>query len=426
MNIKRLLLQLLFLFIIVTESFGFEGFVGIPQAVKIRARTVVNVALLKEGRILPVSSGVLVDNRGYVITTASSLERDREIVVTLWDEKRLKAQVVGIDNDTNLALLKIASDGPFPIVSIKRSGTLPLGSEVFMLGNPFGKGHMVARGLVSYQVFMPAELENIEMFITDTNYLPALRGAAVFDENVELVGIVTDSFEPLSFSNGVFISWHEIQKALPELRTGQSGKRPRLGVSLRRLSPEEALQMGLPFNHGLEVINVKEGSPAEVGGLKKGDIILQMDNTLISDIADLKEVLDRVKADVSVDIRVYREGSILTLSLVPQSEGGFSQSPKNIIEKSLGADVMLLSPEISGLVGLGPIQALLIKKVIPGSLADRFSMKEGDVIIEVNSRPIESITEFANLLSGLTEEDSVLLKVKRKSGYAYIGIGFRH
>ncbi len=400
-----------------------EGFVGLPQAVKIRARTVVNVSLKKGNRFVPLSSGVIVDNQGYVLTVATGLDKDSDLQITLWDETRFGAKLVGKDPETNLAVLKLASDGPFPIVTIKRSGDLPLGSEIFIIADPYAEGHMVSRGIVSYRMLVPSKWINFEVFLSDADYMRALRGGPVFDENVEMVGLVTDLFEGVGLSKLAFISWQEIQKILPMLKQGRVIKRGWLGISARTLSAEETAKLGLPFNYGVKIVDVKVGSPAERAGLQKGDVVLQIGQTPIRDLRDMKEVIEGIPVGVGVIIKFFREGKVLMAEIVPEPASTFIKSPETIVEDALGIEVIELTPEMSGLIGLGPIHAVFIKKVIPGSIAENFNLRKGDIILKVNSRPIEGLVQLAELLQRLTEGHSVVFKVKRRTGYAYITIG---
>lgn len=411
--------------VLISRAYALEGFVGVPQAVNIRARTVVNVALKREKMLVPIGSGVIIDNRGYVLTVAAGITEQSPIVVTLWDESRFPARLIGVDRETDLAMLKIESEGPFPIATMKRSGSLSLGSDIFVLANPFGKEHMVAKGIVSYKMRLPSHWDTVEVYISDAIYMNALKGAPVFDENVEMVGLVTDIFKPLSFSKVVFVSWREIQKILPMLKEGRVVKRGWFGISARGLSSEETVQRGLPFNHGIEVLDIQEGSPASLAGLQRGDIILEVDDTLIRDISDLKKVIQQTPAGVAVSVKFYREGKMLMVNVVPQPASSFVKSPEDIIEEAMGVDIMELTPEISGLVGLPPAEAIFIKKVKPGSLAESFNLKDGDIILEVNSKPIKSLLELARLFQNFKEGQSIMLKIKRRNGYAYINFGIR-
>jgi len=344
-------------------------------------------------------SGVIVDaKRGYVITNHHVIKDAREIVVTLKDNRRLPAKLVGSDAGTDIALLKIE---PKNLVeaTFGDSDALQVGDFVVAIGNPFGLGQTATSGIVSALGRSGLSLEGYESFIqTDAPINPGNSGGALINLKGELVGINSAIIGPSGGNVGIGFAVPSVMaRAVMEqlIRFGEV-RRGRLGISMEDVAGGE----------GAKIAEVQASSPAAAAGLKQGDIVTALNGHPVRGAADLRARLGIVPVGETVDLRVQRGNETrLVKARIGEIEKGQVAGARMLPELPGAA---LADAERRGLGGRS--RAVLVTSVEPGSAAFGHGLRGGDLIIGVNQRRVMSVAELAKALRA---EGRVALNVLR-------------
>ncbi len=335
---------------------------------------------------ISAGSGVIVDAaNGYVITNHHVIKDAREVLVTLKDNRRLPARLVGSDAGTDIAVLKIE---PKNLTEVKfgDSDALQVGDFVVAIGNPFGIGQTATSGIVSALGRSGLSVEGYEHFIqTDASINPGNSGGALVNLKGELIGINSAIIGPSGGNVGIgFAVPSFIARAVMEqlLRFGEV-RRGRLGVTMGDVVGGE----------GAQVAEVQPGSPAARAGLRKGDVVIGLDGRPVRAAAELRARLGVVPVGETIELRVRRGGEASTLRATIEA-----------VEQGRERGVAI--PELAGALlaevgrrGLpGPDRALLVTGVSAGSRAFEHGLRAGDLIIGANQRRVSTIAELARAL----------------------------
>ena len=335
---------------------------------------------------IAAGSGVIVDARnGYVMTNAHVVKDAREVLVTLKDNRRLPAKLVGADPGTDIAVVRV---DPQNLVDVKfgDSDALQVGDFVIAIGNPFGIGQTATSGIVSALGRSGLSKEGYEHFIqTDASINPGNSGGALVDLKGELVGINTAIIGPsggnvgIGFAVPVVIA-HAVMAQL--VKFGEV-KRGRLGISMTEVVGRE----------GASIADVQPDSPASKAGLRKGDVVTGFNGRPVRGAAELRARLGVVPVGETVELQIERDGEKRTLK--PQigaiESGG---SGGQAVQELAGAVFQEVSR--AGLPGRN--RAVLVTAVKPESPAFRHGLRAGDLIIGVNARRVSSIKELTAAL----------------------------
>jgi Do/DeqQ family serine protease len=266
---------------------------------------------------MSAGSGVIVDgDRGYVLTNNHVIANATEIYITLKDRRRLKAQLVGADPETDVALLKVDSkdlaDVPFG-----DSDKLKVGDFVVAIGNPFGLGQTVTSGIVSALDRSGLNIEGYEDFIqTDASINPGNSGGALISLKGELIGINTAIISPAGGNVGIgfAVPINMARSVMDQLIRYGEVRRGRLGVSIQDVTPDLAEAMGIERAAGAVITNVEQGSPADRAGLKAKDVIVAVNGRPIEGASDLRNQVGLIPVGERVEVGVMRNGRRLNVS----------------------------------------------------------------------------------------------------------------
>jgi serine protease Do/serine protease DegQ len=335
---------------------------------------------------IAAGSGVIVDAKnGYVMTNAHVVKDAREVLVTLKDNRRLPAKLVGADPGTDIAVVRV---DPQNLVDVKfgDSDALQVGDFLIAIGNPFGLGQTATSGIVSALGRSGLSMEGYEHFIqTDASINPGNSGGALVNLRGELIGINTAIIGPSGGNVGIgFAVPGVIARAVMEqlIKYGEV-KRGRLGVSMSDVVGGE----------GAALADVQANSPASQAGLQKGDVVVALNGRPVRGAAELRARLSIVPVGDTVDLQVQRGDEKLTLkaqigAIESRASGG------EAVQELAGAVFQEVSK--SGLPGRD--RAVLVTAVKPESPAYRHGLRAGDLIVGVNARRVSSVKELAAAL----------------------------
>jgi Do/DeqQ family serine protease len=353
-------------------------------------------------------SGVIVDaTTGYVITNHHVIRGAEEIIVTLKDRRQFKAQLVGADPGTDIAVLKIEPQN-LTALRLGDSDALNVGDFVLAIGNPFGLGQTVTSGIVSALGRTGINLDGYEDFIqTDAPINPGNSGGALINLRGELIGINTAIIGPSGGNVGIgFAVPTTIARVVMDqiVRFGEV-RRGRLGVQTQDVTPELARSLNLTASDGAIVTGVDPGSPAERAGLRRGDVVSAVNGRPIRGSADLRVRAGLVPVGESVDFRVLREGRSLVVKaqVAPLQQ---SAVDGQAVPELVGATVADIEP---GTPLYGRIQGALVATVKPESPAWRQGLRPGDIVFGVNNRRVRNVNELLAALGSAQGSLSVSL-----------------
>ena len=366
-------------------------------------------------------SGVIVDAaRGFVLSNHHVVARAESVMVTLKDNRRFEAEVLGSDPGTDIALLRIEADG-LTALPIGDSDALEVGDFVIAIGNPFGLGQTVTSGIVSALGRSGINVEGYEDFIqTDASINPGNSGGALVNLHGELVGINTAIIGPSGGNVGIgFAVPVNIATAVTQqLAEHGEMQRGKIGVMIQDLTPDLAEALGLDVERGALVSRVESGSPAEAAGLHDGDVIVAVNGAKVEGSRDLRNSIGLVRVGEEIELDVEREQRRIRLNVrVGGKETGARIGAVDAPPALQGA--MLRDLE-QGDSAYGRIEGVIAADVEPRSPAARNGIRPGDVIVAVNRRRVRNSEE----LEGAFEQAGqvLALNIVRGDGQLYIVI----
>ncbi|HWX28618.1 MAG TPA: Do family serine endopeptidase [Steroidobacteraceae bacterium] len=295
----------------------FRRFFNAPEGGQVRRR-----------QFESAGSGVIVDaKRGYIVTNRHVIENASEITVTLLDNRHFDAKVVGSDEGTDLAVLKV--DEPhLTEMPLGDSSHLEVGDWVVAIGNPFGLKHTVTAGIVSALGRTGLHPHGYEDFIqTDASINPGNSGGALVNLNGELVGINSAilSKDGGNIGIGFAIPVNMVKAVMEQLITYGEVKRGVVGIKLRDVTPEAAESLKLVNARGVEISEVAPGSPADRAGIKVGDVAVSMNGMPVEAAAQLRNALALLRVGQSVELRLLRNGAERTVTLTINPPGSLNR-----------------------------------------------------------------------------------------------------
>ncbi len=367
-------------------------------------------------------SGVIISEDGYILTNNHVVEGAKEVTVTLSDKNEYKAEVIGLDPKTDLAVLKIETQNGLPAAALGNSENLRVGDWVVAIGNPFGLNHTVTSGIVSAKGRVIGAGPYDDFIQTDASINPGNSGGPLFNMNGEVVGINT-AIIPQGQGIGFAIPVNTAKPLIPQLVSDGEVTRGYLGVNIQSITPELAEALGVEDRKGALVADVTPGSPAEKGGLKRGDIIVAFDGKDVEDHQGLPAMVAATPVDEKVTVMVMRDGKERRLSVkvgkLPSDTAKLDKTARPT-KGRWGLRLHDLTPEIGQQMRLQADQGVVVVGVEPGSPAYKAGIRKGDVIVEVNRQPVTSVDEVKENIGKSKKKDNLLLLVQRKGGKMYV------
>jgi serine protease Do len=381
----------------------------------------------KERREQSLGSGVIISPEGYILTNNHVIDGATDIKVTLVDKREFKAALVGGDAKTDIALLKIDASH-LPVITIGDSSKVQVGDFALALGDPFGVGHTVTMGIISATGRGGLGIEDYEDFIqTDAPINPGNSGGALVNDRGELVGINTAIISPAGGNHGVgfAIPVNLVRQVMDQLLATGKVTRAYLGIVPQDVTPAMAKAFSVEENHGALVGDVSPNGPAAKAGIRKGDVILEMDGKPVTDGNRLRMNVSMMKPDTTIDLKIVRSGfqKHFSVKLAELPDKVLKASiPKERANSSLnGLGVENLDADVRRELQLpGSTQGVVVTEIDPASPAAASGLQKGDVIQEVNRQPVKDVAGFERAASPAHE--STLLLVNRHGTTLFVAV----
>jgi serine protease Do len=375
-----------------------------------------------------LGTGFIIDKDGYILTNNHLVESAEEINVTLVDKREFKAEIIGRDSQTDLALLKIEGAEDLEPLTLGDSEKLEVGDWVVAIGNPFGLENTVTAGIVSAKYRRNVTDSSYDNYIqTDASINRGNSGGPLMNTKGEVIGINTAIFSSQSGGSigiGFAIPSNMARDLLPQLKKGKV-VRAWLGVMIQPITTDLKNALDLKDDKGALVADVLTGGPAEEAGFKRGDVIVSFDGKDINESSELPYIVSSTPVGKTIDVEVLRAGRKQTIKVelgeLPEEEGYVvaSREPSSG-PSSLGLYVQELTPEIARRYGLSDTSGIIVTRVERNSAASEAGFRTGDIILEVDQEQIEDIGHFNRKIQGYKADDTILFLVKRKDSTFYI------
>jgi Do/DeqQ family serine protease len=343
-----------------------------------------------------LGSGVMVEESGVVITNHHVIRNADEVRVALHDGREYQTEILLTDESLDLAVLKLETDGPFPVVELGDSDALEVGDLVLAIGNPFGVGQTTTSGIVSGLARSHIGVTDFGFFIqTDAAINPGNSGGALVAMNGEVIGINTAIYSQTGGSIGIgFAIPSNMARAVLEaaLRGDDYFERPYVGASFQQVGPQEAEALGLERPHGALVTGVVEGGPAHGAGLRTGDVVLSMNDASIEhpDALGYRLATQPIGSTARLGVLSRGERREIAFELARAPDGG---EEVTIDGRSpfAGARVAELSPRLAQRLRLRPdTTGVAVVEVARNSPAAELGLRPRDIVREVNGYRIDS------------------------------------
>jgi serine protease Do len=385
-----------------------------------------------------VGTGFIVDANGTIVTNFHVVSKADDITVTLADGTKLPAKMLGGDEKTDLAVLKVESDKALPYVSFGDASKVRVGQAVMAVGNPFGLGGTVTTGIVSARGRDIHSGPFDDYIQTDAAINRGNSGGPLFDMDGKVIGINTAIYSPTggNIGLGFAIPSSLAEPVVAQLKDTGRVERGLLGVQIQPVSKEIAESLSLKSEKGALVAMVMPDSPALAAGIKSGDVIVSVDGKKVDSIKELTRTISAMKPGTSAKLGVWRDGKDMTVTakvgdqkdesaIIKAKADGKSDAKKEPM--SYGVSLAPISPEARQQLGLdGSVTGARVAAVEPGSPADDQGLKAGDVLQQVGRDAIDSPKTAAEKLKEAKKTGKpVLMKIYREGTTRFVAISPR-
>jgi serine protease Do len=360
-----------------------------------------------------LGSGFIISHDGYIFTNNHVIEQADKILVKLSDGKEYEAKVIGKDVKTDIALIKIKPNDSLPVAETGDSERLRVGDWVIAIGNPFGLEQTVTAGIVSAKGRVIGAGPYDNFIQTDASINPGNSGGPLFNMEGKVIGINT-AIVAQGQGIGFAIPISMAKSILPDLKAKGKVRRGWLGVSVQDITDDIAKSMKLKDKSGALVSDVFKGDPADVAGLKSGDIVTEINGKPVKDTHELLLIIAGLRIGDTIRIKIIRDGQerVIPIVVAERTEKAEMAAVQHTGE-AFGMTVQEITPEISRQLGLSIKRGIIVVDVQEGSIAEEVGIQQQDVILQVNKSKITTMKEYQREIAKAGEKGSILLLIKR-------------
>ncbi len=390
----------------------------------------------RKRRASALGSGFIIDASGYIVTNHHVIADADEITVRLYDDTLLEAVLIGSDEKTDLALLKVITDEPLPAAAWGVSDDTRIGDWVIAIGNPFGLGGTVTAGIVSARQRDINSGPYDDFIQTDAAINRGNSGGPMFNLDGDVIGVNTAIFSPSGGSIGIgFAIPSDLAKnVVAQLREHGEVRRGWLGVRIQTVTDELAEGLRLDDTYGALVASVTEGGPAEAAGIIQGDVILKFNGRTVPDMRKLPRMVAETPIGREVDVVVWRKGAetvvkvmlgeleaeqVATATTGPSADEEIGEVP------DLGLALGVLTPEMRERFGLSEnTKGVVITEVDAEGSGAQKGLKPGDVIVEVDQEEVSNPAQVNERVQKAKDEGYrvVTLLLFRQGDYQWVAV----
>ncbi|HUC98059.1 MAG TPA: DegQ family serine endoprotease [Candidatus Polarisedimenticolaceae bacterium] len=376
-----------------------------------------------------LGSGILISKDGEILTSYHVVKNADAIKVKLADQSEYEARLVGKDDRTDLALIKVRKTSvPLPFARLGTSSQLDVGDWVMAIGNPFGLEHTVTAGIVSAKGRVIGAGPYDNFIQTDASINPGNSGGPLINAVGEVVGVNSAIFSQTGGNVGIgfAIPIDLAKKIADQLRKNGKVVRGWLGIRAQTLSHQAASSSGLSHFAGeiQTVTEVTENSPAAEAGIKVGDVIAEFNGKPISKNPDLRTMIADTAPGKKITLKIVREKleRIASVRIGELPDDGDGSQQVEARDPELGLRVQRITPETSRRLGLNSIKGVLVLEVQSGSPAEQVGLEPADVIREVNQKPVNNVKDFERALRQGRRGERILLLVQRGDNAVFFAL----
>ena len=416
--------------LLLTSSFPHESlankilsdtFVSIVKSTKAPVVNIRTTKILKNNiqnkgfRIKGQGSGVVYNKNGFIVTNKHVIKNAGEIIIRLYDGSEYKAEIVGTDERSDIAVLRIDAENLIP-ARFGNSDSLELGEIVLAIGNPVGLGQTVTSGIISAKGTSNLQITGFEDFVqTDATINPDSYGGPLVNMNGEVVGISTLPPEQTAgyFGISLAIPINVVHKIAGDLIKHGRITRGWLGVTAQPVTRELQKALGLKNDLGALVSDIEPGSSAANAGVKSGDVIIKYNGKKIKNLLHLRSLVKGTEINKEVEMTVLRDGRELILNTAILETKKSEAKSKNDLFRNLGLAVQNLTGKLSINLGYKDEKGVIITNVQQGSPASKAGLTTGDLIVEIQHKPVTSSDELYQAILKIQNAEDILMFIKR-------------
>jgi serine protease Do len=367
-------------------------------------------------RARSLGSGFLISADGYILTNNHVVEKADKVNVKLQKgEKTIPAKVIGTDPETDLALIKIDNGSGLPFLKLGDSARMRVGDWVVAIGNPFGLAHTVTAGIISAKGRVIGAGPYDDFIQTDASINPGNSGGPLLNLEGEVIGINT-AIVASGQGIGFAVPSNMAKEVVNQLKSKGKVRRGMMGVTIQPLDENAAKALGLPAAKGALVSQVGAGSPAEKAGLASGDVITEVNGQPVKDAHDLTSRIGAIAPGESVSITYLRKGQSKTVKVTlterdPKALAQGGEEGQGQGGDTLGMQLSATDPRTGK-----PAGGLLVMNVEPGSAAAEAGVRRGDLIVEVNQKPVSTPEEMEAIVGKEGKANGAVLILFKRQG----------
>jgi serine protease Do len=364
-------------------------------------------------------SGFIISDDGYVLTNAHVVKNADEVTVKLTDKRSFTAKVVGADNRTDVAVIRISASD-LPTLKMGDPGKLRVGEAVVAIGSPFGFENSVTAGIVSAKGrSLPSE-NYVPYIQTDVAINPGNSGGPLFNMRGEVIGINSQIYSRSGGYQGVSfaIPIDVAMEVVDQLKSGGKVSRGWLGVVIQEVSADLAESFGLDRPRGALVAELLENGPAAKSGLKVSDVILKFDGKAVENSADLPRMVGMTRPGVSVPVEVWRKGKLRNVSVTVGELPGETQAPTKDAKSYLRGGLLLSELGAEQRRELKLSHGLLVEEATGD--AARAGIRVGDIILAVNNTEVGTVEAFRKAIASVAVGKSAAILIRRGDNSLYV------